>query len=86
MSRVRTKMAALKVVFEPDGGAWHVYVPAVRGCRSHGRSLSEARRNIREALALFDRESAELFEDVRLPTPMSNGSGAREESSMPQRK
>ena len=72
MSRVRTKMAApLKVVFEPDGGAWHVYVPAVRGCRSHGRSLSEARRNIREALALFDRENAELVEDVRLPKPVS---------------
>jgi predicted RNase H-like HicB family nuclease len=68
MSRVRTKVAApLKVVFEPDGGAWHVYVPAVQGCRSHGRSLSAARRNIREALALFDREGAELVEDVRLP-------------------
>jgi predicted RNase H-like HicB family nuclease len=72
MSRVRTKMAApLKVVFEPDGGAWHVHVPAVRGCRSHGRSLSEARRNIREALALFDREGADLVEDVRLPKPAS---------------
>jgi predicted RNase H-like HicB family nuclease len=63
--------APLKVVFEPDGGAWHVYVPAVQGCRSHGRSLSEARRNIREALALFDREGAELVEDVRLPKPVS---------------
>jgi predicted RNase H-like HicB family nuclease len=63
--------APLKVVFEPDGGAWHVYVPAVQGCRSHGRSLSEARRNIREALALFDREGAELVEDVRLPKSVS---------------
>ena len=68
MSRVRTKVAApMKVVFEPDGGAWHVYVPAVQGCRSHGRSLSEARRNIREVLALFDREDTELIEDVHLP-------------------
>jgi predicted RNase H-like HicB family nuclease len=63
--------APLKVVFEPDGGAWHVYVPAVRGSRSRGRSLSEARRNIREALALFDQEGAELVEDVRLPKPVS---------------
>jgi predicted RNase H-like HicB family nuclease len=64
MSRVRTRLAApLKVVFEPDGGAWHVHVPAVQGCRSHGRSLSEARRSIREALALFDRGDAELIED-----------------------
>lgn len=72
MPRIRTKVAApLKVVFEPDGGAWHVYVPAVPGCRSHGRSLSEARRNIREALALFDREGAELIEDVHLPKSAS---------------
>lgn len=72
MSRVRTKLAApLKVVFEPDGGAWHVYLPAVQGCRSHGRSLSEARRNIREALTLFDREGAALIEHVRLPKSVS---------------
>jgi predicted RNase H-like HicB family nuclease len=41
-----------EVVFEPDeGGGWHVYIPAVRGCRTWGRSLEAARRYIREALA-----------------------------------
>lgn len=76
MSRVRTEVAApLKVVFEPDGGAWHVHVPAVPGCRSHGRSLSEARRNLREALALFDWEDAELIEVGVV------GAGAREEDT-----
>jgi predicted RNase H-like HicB family nuclease len=41
-----------EAVFEPDdGGGWHVYIPAVRGCRTWGRSLEAARRYIREALA-----------------------------------
>jgi predicted RNase H-like HicB family nuclease len=66
-----------KVVFEPeaDGSAWNVSIPSVHGCLSYGRSLAEARRNIREALAvsLDDdnrdaiAESAELEEEVRLP-------------------
>src|SRR5215471_4178350 len=41
-----------EVMLEPDeGGAWHAYIPAVRGCRTWGRSLGAARRYIREALA-----------------------------------
>jgi predicted RNase H-like HicB family nuclease len=42
----------MKVVFERDGAGWHVYIPAVQGCRSDGRSINEARKNIREALAV----------------------------------
>ena len=84
MSRVRTNVAApLKVVFELDGGAWHVYVPAVPGCRSQGRSLSEARCNLREALALFDREDAELIEDVHLPTSGVVGAGPSNTTAPP---
>ena len=44
----------MKVVLEADGGAWHVHVPEVAGCRSHGRSIAEARRNIREALSICE--------------------------------
>lgn len=50
----------LKVVFEPDEGGWHVYVPSLPGCRTWGRSLSEARKNIREAISLQE----EQFEDA----------------------
>jgi predicted RNase H-like HicB family nuclease len=65
-----------EVVYEPDGMGWHVHIPEVPGCRSHGRSIAEARRNIREALSTcvdtFDNpdavaRSAELEEDIRLP-------------------
>lgn len=54
----RSKVAhPFKVVFElePDG-SWNVSIPAVKGCHTYGRSLAEARRNIREALSLFEEE------------------------------
>jgi predicted RNase H-like HicB family nuclease len=66
-------------IFEPDDGGWCVRIPSVAGCHSEGRSLNEARKNIREALATCvdvfgseaeaDRvaETAEIVEDVRLP-------------------
>jgi predicted RNase H-like HicB family nuclease len=66
-----------KVIFdaEPDGKAWNASIPSVQGCHSWGRSLHEARVNIREALSVSlddeDREAiaaAAVFEeDVRLP-------------------
>lgn len=52
---------SVRVVFEPDGGGWHVFAPDVRGCRSWGRSLSEARGHIREALSLCE----DVFSDAR---------------------
>jgi len=75
---LRKKVAArqVTVVFEPDGAGWHVFIPEVRGCRSHGRSIGEARKNIREALSLCDDEfpnaarlakTVEFIEEVRVP-------------------
>ena len=59
-----------RVVIERDeSGAWIARVPSVRGCHSHGRTLDQARRRLREALGLWvdDADSAELIEQVRLP-------------------
>jgi predicted RNase H-like HicB family nuclease len=58
------------VVIERDeSGAWIARVPSVRGCHSHGRTLDQARRRLREALGLWvdDADSAELIEEIRLP-------------------
>jgi predicted RNase H-like HicB family nuclease len=69
-----------KAVFTPDeGGAWNVTIPAVPGCHTWGRSLSEARRNIREALEVsLDDENrtkiaakAEIEEEHRLPKALA---------------
>jgi predicted RNase H-like HicB family nuclease len=71
----RKEMAAMKrgkyrVIFERDpGGSWLARVPSVRGCHTHGRTLEQARRRIREALSLWvdDADTAELVETVDLP-------------------
>lgn len=59
-----------RVLFEPDSsGRWLARVPEVSGCHTHGRTLDQARRRIREALSLWvdDADTAELIEEVRLP-------------------
>lgn len=59
-----------RVIFERDeSGAWIARVPSVRGCHTHGRTLQQTRRRIREALGLWveDADAAGLVEDIRLP-------------------
>jgi predicted RNase H-like HicB family nuclease len=62
----------IRAVFDLDtDGNWLVRVPGIRGCHSYGRSLSEARKNIREAIELFvpEHEGLEVTEEQRLPRP-----------------
>ncbi len=67
-----------RVVFVPEAGAWNASIPEVAGCLTWGRSLSAARRYIREALevslegvspkeAARIAASAILEEDIRMP-------------------
>jgi len=60
-----------RVVIERDETvAWLARVPSVPGCHTHGRTLEQVRRRIREALELWvdDAREAELRFEVRLPT------------------
>lgn len=44
----------VKIVYEPsDEGGFTAYVPSLPGCISEGDTLEDARKNIREALALY---------------------------------
>ncbi|HEU4581712.1 MAG TPA: type II toxin-antitoxin system HicB family antitoxin [Polyangiaceae bacterium] len=74
----RKKVAhKFQVVFQAEDSVWNVSIPAVDGCFSYGRSLAEARRNIRECLGLFEEQlgphaakianTAEFEEDIRWP-------------------
>jgi predicted RNase H-like HicB family nuclease len=61
----------LPVLIEQDeDGAYIVSVPTLRGCRSYGRTLDEAMKNIAEAAAL-------CLEDER-PTPQATFIGVRD--------
>ena len=77
----RTKVAArltYRVVYSPEGKSWNATIPDVHGCHSWGRSLSEVRKRIRDALAcslddLSEQKAArvareaELVEEIKLP-------------------
>lgn len=80
----RTKLArTFKVIYEYDvdakqGAGWLVHIPEVQSCHTDGRSLAEARRNIRECLAVcLDDEArdaiaaAAIFEEeFRIPSAL----------------
>ena len=66
-------MSQHRVLLEVDtDGTWLVRALDIQGCHSYGRSLSEARKNIREAIALFadDPDDIQLVEVHRLPRPV----------------
>jgi predicted RNase H-like HicB family nuclease len=50
-------------------GGWSASVRELRGCRSRGRTIREARQALRAALAphVEDPHAVDLLEDVRLP-------------------
>src|SRR6266705_6891072 len=69
----RKEVAAMKrytaILERDESGSWLARIPSVRGCHTHGRTLEQARRRLREALGLWvdDADTAELVEDIRLP-------------------
>lgn len=40
------------LIIEPDGDAFHAYVPSLPGCHTFGATVEEARANLLEAVAL----------------------------------
>jgi predicted RNase H-like HicB family nuclease len=54
------------VIFEPDEGGFHAFVPALPGCHSFGATLEEAHANIVEAAQLH----IECMREDGEPLPM----------------
>lgn len=55
-----------------DSGDWNASIPEVDACYTYGKSIRQARKRIREVLALCldddaAAEAAELVDDVKLP-------------------
>ncbi len=67
------KTATYHVDYERDeSGHWIATLRGVAGCHTYGRSIEEARRRIREALAtaVDDADDAVLADHVKLPKPV----------------
>ena len=68
-------MARCEVTYARDeGGWWIARVRGVPGVHSNGRTIAEARRRVREALALAvgdtAAEKADLVDNVQLPASL----------------
>ena len=59
------------VVFEKGATNWSAYAPDVPGCGSLGDELEDTRSNMREAIELYLRESAEAGEPIPEATATS---------------
>ncbi len=90
---VHTEVVAMTYrvdISRDESGAWLARVPDVPGCHTYGRTLEQARRRIREALALWvsDAEDAELGFRIRLPSDVrievKRARSARERSARAQ--
>ncbi len=65
-----------RIIIEPDKKGYHGYVPALKGCHTWGKTLTETRRHLREAIQVYleslaahgepvpHEESFEAFETV----------------------
>ena len=38
---------------EPDGTEFHAWIPELPGCHTHGRTVSEAIENLKDAMNLY---------------------------------
>lgn len=54
-----------RVILEPDGKYFHAFVPALSGCHSFGKTISEAKKNIQEAIQVH----LEGLIKCKLPVP-----------------
>ncbi len=63
------KSYTFRVIIEPDEGAYHGYVPALKGCHTCGDTIEETKINLRDAIKLH----VEFLDAEGLPIPEDNG-------------
>ena len=59
-----TRRFAIDVIPEEDGAGYYVVVPALPGCFSQGKSVEEAMKNAKKAIALHIRSLKKQGEAV----------------------
>jgi predicted RNase H-like HicB family nuclease len=77
------KSYTYRVIIEPDGKAFHGYVPALPGCHTHGATIEETREQLRDAMSLYvehlseknnsipEERGLESFETVTVPEELN---------------
>lgn len=50
---MKTFTYTYRIIIEPDGKYFHAYVPALSGCHTFGKTITEAKKHVREAIAVY---------------------------------
>ena len=50
---MRMNYRTYRTIIGPDGRQFHGYVPALPGCHTCGRTITETKKNLREAIELY---------------------------------
>ena len=45
--------ATYRTIIEPDGKYFHGYAPALPGCHTFGKTISETKKHLREAIEVY---------------------------------
>lgn len=62
------KSYTFRIVIEPDeNNTFHAYVPTLPGCHTWGETITETRKNIREAIDVHVRGMQADGEDIPFP-------------------
>ena len=64
--KAKQNSRTFRVIIEPDGKYFHAYAPALRGCHTFGKTITEARERIREAMELH--VSVMVDKGIQVPT------------------
>ena len=71
-----------RTIIEPDGKFFHGYAPALSGCHTFGKTISETKKNLRDAISVYVES---LVEDGE-PIPQDMSFESFETISLPLRK
>lgn len=47
---MNTNILTYRIIVNKDGKSYHAFVPSLVGCHSQGKTIEEAKNNIREAI------------------------------------
>jgi len=48
-----TKSYTFRTIIEPDGKKFHGYVPALPGCHTFGKSVTETKKHLKDAIEIY---------------------------------
>ena len=66
---MKAKILTYRTIIKKDGQYYHGFVPSLPGCHTQGKTIEEARKNLREAVAGY----LKVLQKHNQPIPSDEG-------------